>query len=405
MPKPSSRKRVLVISERFFPEEFIVNDLVLDLKRRGLEFDVLTQAPSYPYGKVSAYPGYRNRLFSVDTWNDIKIYRIMTIQGYRESKFRKVFNYLHFAVVCSVVLLFIGRKYNKIFVYHSGPLTVATPVIIGKKIFRTTNVIWSVDLWPDTIFMYGFKRSRLNEAILNRFVRTIYHQFDSVWCSSPAFIPRIKNFVKSAPVKALLQWPQISAEKVSSGEITLDKDYMHFTFTGNIAWTQNLENVILGFALAHEHHPNIMLNIFGDGSHLEYLRHLTMEKGIKNVIFWGRRSLNEMPAVYHQSQVLVIALQPDPVYELYIPLKFSTYLAFSKPIFAIINGVVNDLVHNNKIGVTSDPSNPEAIKKGFSEFATMDLKHIDEFGRNSAKLLQNEFDKERNIEILYNSLK
>jgi len=402
--KKPSGNRILIISERFFPEEFIINDLVSELKNRGLVCDVLTQAPSYPYGKVSVYPGYKNKFFSVGFWNDIKIYRIMTIQGYRESKFKKVFNYLHFAIVCSIVLLFIGRKYNKILVFHSGPLTVATPAIIGKKIFRTTNTIWSLDLWPDAIYMYGFKQSRLNKFLLDRFVKTIYHQFDAIYCSSPAFSKRLNHYVNSKPINTLLQWPQITIDKLTNEKTILEKGFFHFTFTGNIAWTQNLENVILGFSLAQKEFPKIRLNIFGDGSNLDYLKRLTREKGIANVFFWGRVPLKEMPAIYNQSNVLVISLQPDPVYELYVPLKFSTYLAFSKPIFAIMNGVVSELTVNNKIGIVASPSSPEEICKGFVNLGSMGQQQLDQFSLNSSGLLENQFSREKNINILFEEL-
>lgn len=403
--KKSSGNRILIITERFYPEEFILNDLVTDLKNRGLEFDVLTQAPSYPNGKVSDYPGYKNKLFKVGFWNNIKIYRIMTIQNYGKSKFKRVFNYLNFAIFSSIILLFIGRKYKKIFVFQAGPLTVGIPAIIGKKIFKTTNIIWSVDLWPDTVYMYGFKKSKLNMALLDRLVKTIYKQFDTIYCSSFAFSKRLKNYVNNKPIHTLLQWPQISIIKSSASETILDKEYFHFTFTGNIARTQNLENVILGFSLAQNNNSRIRFNIFGNGSDLERLEKLTIDQGISNVVFWGRKPLNEMPSIYNQSQVLVISLQPDQVYDLYIPLKFSTYLAFSKPIFSVMNGVVRELVENNNIGVTASPSNLEEIRMGFEKLGLMDQNKLDLFSRNSLKLLENEFDRKRNIDIIFNTLK
>jgi hypothetical protein len=103
--KNSSGNRILIITERFYPEEFILNDLVTDLKNRSLDFDVLTQAPGYPNGKVSDYPGYKNSFFKIGFWNNIKIYRIMTIQNYGKSKYKRVFNYLNFAIFSSIVLL------------------------------------------------------------------------------------------------------------------------------------------------------------------------------------------------------------------------------------------------------------------------------------------------------------
>jgi glycosyltransferase involved in cell wall biosynthesis len=304
----------------------------------------------------------------------------------------------------SIILLFIGRKYKKIFVFQAGPLTVGIPAIIGKKIFKTTNIIWSLDLWPDTVYMYGFKQSKLNKVLLDRLVKTIYKHFDTIYCSSFAFSQRIKYYVDSIPIHTLLQWPQISIVKTPEGETILEKEYFHFTFTGNIAWTQNLENVILGFSLAQKNNSRIRFNIFGDGSDLERLKNLAIEKGISNVVFWGRKPLKEMPSIYDQSQILVISLQPDPVYDLYIPLKFSTYLAFSKPIFAIMNGVVNDLVENNRIGVTASPSNLEEIRMGFEKLGLMDQNQLNLFSRNSSILLENEFNRKKNIDIIFNML-
>lgn len=328
----------------------------------------------------------------------------MTIQNYGKSKFKRTFNYLNFAILSSIILLFICRKYKKIFVFQAGPLTVGVPAIIGKKIFKTTNIIWSVDLWPDTVYMYGFKQSKLNIALLDRLVKTIYKHFDTIYCSSFAFSQRLQYYVNSIPIHTLLQWPQISSTKTIEGETKLDKEFFNFTFTGNIAWTQNLENVIRGFSLAQQNNNRIKLNIFGDGSDLERLKNLVIEKGIANVVFWGRKPLNEMPTIYHQSQVLVISLQPDPCYDLYIPLKFSTYLAFSKPIFSIMNGVVRELSETNKIGISASPSNLDEIRIGFEKLGLMDQNQLDLLSRNSSKLLENEFDRKKNIDIIFNTL-
>ena len=54
-------KKALLISEVFYPEEFLINDIVLEWTEKGYEIDVLTRNPSYPYGEVS--DGYRNKLF------------------------------------------------------------------------------------------------------------------------------------------------------------------------------------------------------------------------------------------------------------------------------------------------------------------------------------------------------
>ena len=56
-------KKILLIAENFYPEEFGINDLVFELKSRGHDVIVLTQTPSYPFDK--AFAGYKNKIFKV----------------------------------------------------------------------------------------------------------------------------------------------------------------------------------------------------------------------------------------------------------------------------------------------------------------------------------------------------
>ena len=43
--------KILIVSQYFWPEEFRVNDLAIDLVKRGHEVSVLTGNPNYPKGK------------------------------------------------------------------------------------------------------------------------------------------------------------------------------------------------------------------------------------------------------------------------------------------------------------------------------------------------------------------
>jgi glycosyltransferase involved in cell wall biosynthesis len=397
-------KRVLVLTERFYPEEFIVNDLVMELAARGLAIDVLTQAPSYPFGRVSAYPGHRNSVYTSGNWNGITVRRFFTITGYQKSRFIKVVNYLVFAVVSSLVVLFSGRRYDRLFVFHSGPLTMALAAIVSKALFRHRTVIWTLDLWPDTVYMYGFRRSFLNRLILDHFVNLVYRQFDVVFCSSPAFVGPIKSRTGNAAVFSLMQWPQVSGEIAEAPEISLDNGFCHFSYTGNVAWTQNLENVILGFSQAFSENSNIRLNIFGDGSDLPRLRKLVGENNCQGIEFWGRKPVSAMPSVFSGSAALIVSLQPDPVFEMYVPFKFSTYLASGRPVFAILNGAVKKMVEDHAIGVVADPADPVSIRDGFLELSRMDATRLSACGRNAVALLDAEFDRETNIGRIYRSL-
>ena len=73
-------KKILIVTECFYPEEFKVNDIALSWKDKGYDVDVLTLTPTYPLGEV--FPNYKNRLFQRDKYKDINIFRLYAITGY-----------------------------------------------------------------------------------------------------------------------------------------------------------------------------------------------------------------------------------------------------------------------------------------------------------------------------------
>ena len=48
--------KILVISQYFWPERFKINDLVIEMQKRGHEVTVLTGWPNYPDGRI--FPEY-----------------------------------------------------------------------------------------------------------------------------------------------------------------------------------------------------------------------------------------------------------------------------------------------------------------------------------------------------------
>ena len=45
-------KKILIVTECFYPEEFKINDVALSWKDKGYDVDVLTLIPSYSLEKI-----------------------------------------------------------------------------------------------------------------------------------------------------------------------------------------------------------------------------------------------------------------------------------------------------------------------------------------------------------------
>lgn len=385
--------KVLIVTERFYPEEFLVNDLAAEWAAGGLAVDVLTQAPSYPAGRL--FPGYANAFFSLENWKGINIFRFFTVTGYRDSLPLKLLNYLSFAFTGTVAALVKARGYDRLFVYHTGPLTLAVPAVIAGRLYGIPVTIWTQDIWPDMVYSYGFKKTRVLDWFLGLVIRFVYANCAEILVSSEGFARRIEEYVPGRHIKHFPNWPTVVPDG-GTERMQLAAGF-NFTFAGNVGKLQNLENILRGFALAVKEQPELRLNIVGDGSHLEALKSIAKNEKIAGVTFWGRYKTHEMPAFFRASDVMIVSLSNTPGLNLVVPAKFQAYLAFHKPVFAVMNGEVKELVGRHGIGLSADPDSPEAIRDGFLEFYFRRQGGTDSFAANARRLLETGYDRARII--------
>jgi len=388
-----AKLKVLIITERFYPEEFIINELAAEWAAGGLEVDVLTQAPSYPFGKL--FPGYVNLPLGRETWKNIRITRFFTVTGYRDSLFLKLLNYLSFALTGSLVAAFKARAYDRIFVYQTGPLTLALPAVLARKLYGVPVTIWTQDIWPDMVYAYGFKKTKLLDWFLGLVIGFIYRNCDNILVSCEGFARRIGEYVPGREIRHFPNWPTVvpDGEEEKAG---LPEGF-NFTFAGNVGKLQNLENVLRGFSLASKAQPGLRLNIVGDGSHLETLKELARKDDIPGIVFWGRRKSQAMPAFFRASDAMIVSLNDAPGLNLTVPAKFQAYLAFHKPVFGVANGEVRTLVEKHKTGLCADPDSPEAIRDGFLEFFRLKGEGLEAFAENSRRLLEADYSRDKII--------
>lgn len=394
----SEKFRILIIGERFYPEEFLINDVVDFWLEMGLDVTVLTQYPSYPYGKV--FPNYTNRLFGKENYKSAKVFRFKTIEGYRDSKLAKVINYLVFVILGSYKAICLRNTVDKVFVYQTGPLTQAIPAILLRKIFKKKFIIWTWDLWPDTVYSYGIKKTKIKTFFLDKFVSFVYKSADTILISSPGFKDSLLKYAPLKNFEVLSNWIKPIISKPIGSSLNFSVEKLHFLFAGNIGKVQNIENVILGFQIAFKKNPNISFHLVGDGSELNNLKKLVKSRSIPGVYFWGRFTESEMLEFYEKTDFLVISLNPDNVYEKYVPSKFQTYLQTGKPILCAMHGTVSEIIQNEALGITTEPGNPVEIAKAFLEIITFSAFQKEEIKLRSSNIIKSKYNRSVNLKRL-----
>lgn len=385
--------KILIVSEVFWPEDFLVNDLAREWKSMGHHVDVISQYPSYPRGFV--FDGYNNQGETIEDWDGIRIHRFPVIEGYREKKSRKFLNYLKFIFSGKKIIKNIVDDFDFVFVSQTGPLTVALPAILACKHKNIPIAIWTFDIWPDVVWSYGVPKTKLSKLLLDKLIGYIYKKCDRIFVSSKMFMETISQYTDASLIYAP-NWLRLVAEEKS--DVKLDKSLFHFTFTGNISKYQNLTNTILGFAKANI--PNAVLNIIGDGSYADQVKNVVVQNGIKNVIFYGRKPFNTMNDILCQSNVLVLPLINDEGIMKTEPLKLQSYLYAGKPVLGILGGSGKTIIEENKIGVVGKPDDVDDIASAFRASVGFAKNYSDEVKIRSAELMDKRFCKEQIISVI-----
>lgn len=394
-------KKILIVTECFYPEEFKINDVALSWKGKGYDVDVLTLAPTYPLGKV--FLGYKNGFFRTDEYQGINIFRVHAVTGYRDSAVKKIFKYINFMIFGSIVAIFIGRRYDYVFGFNLGSLTDMLPAVVIRKLYKKPTMFWVQDVWPDSVYAYGFKKTKMLSTLLDAFVKFMHHNITAVAISSKGFESKLEPYIKKGlKFNYAPNWADdLDMDMVP---IALSKNQkIHFTFAGNVGKVQNLENIINAFCLLPDgYQKKSQLNIIGDGSNLIFLKKLSNNN--PNIIFHGKQKREDMAQFYKASDFLIVSLIDKPIFSVTVPAKTQTYIAAKKPILAIINGDVADIVNDNNLGICADPSNEGLIKEAFEKCINMPENEKSKFIINNTKLLETTFNKDSIINNLTSQL-
>ena len=303
-------------------------------------------------------------------------------------------------ILGSLVSLVIGKKYDYIFGFAGAALTGMLPAIILRQLYKKPVTLWIQDIWPDSVYAFGFKKTKMLEFILNNFVSYIYKYSSNFAISSKGFEKKVLKFANNS--KEILyapNWADYLDKNLKTFSFSKEKK-VHFTFAGNIGAVQNLDNIIKAFAIIDEEYLNkVQLNIIGDGSHLINLREFVKKK-YKNIIFWGIKPREEIDRYLQASDFLIVSLINEEIFSLTVPAKTQTYISTGKPIIAIINGEVANIVEKNNLGLVCSPNNIDKIKSTFITAIKKSDKEKNMYLKNSAILTKTIFSKNKIINDL-----
>ncbi len=348
------KKKILFISQYFYPENFKGNDLVFELVKQGYEVVVITGKPNYPKG--SFYSGYGLLKRNVELINGAKVYRLPLIPRGRGNGMRLIINYLSFYLTALFYYKFVPFKfkYDIVITQQLSPLTSSLPAIWYKKKRNKPLITWVLDLWPESVISTTRLKKGYFIEKLSFLSKKLYKSSDMILVSSKSFLkPISEREINSGKIIYFPNWADEVFE-LNNCDFEFPQLPIGFNvvFAGNFGEAQDFKSVLRAIKLI-EQKERINFVFVGSGRYESDLRRLINVSQLKNVYLFRQFPAEYMPSLYAQASVMLLSLKGGDVISNTVPAKLQTYMACSKAVVAMIDGEAADLVRASKCGLVS----------------------------------------------------
>lgn len=387
------KKKILVICQYYKPEPFRISDICEEMVRRGHEVQVVTGYPNYPEGKL--YDGYGKGKHIDEVINGVKVHRCYTVP--RETgTIKRMMNYYSYAASATKYVLSgkcvasDGGKFDLVFCNQLSPVMMADAAIAYKKKHKVPVIMYCLDLWPESLIAGGITRDSKIYKYYHHVSKRIYRQMDKILITSRMFSDYLqKEFgIKQNRIEYLPQYAEGIFEELPAKE---EKGTFDFMFAGNIGEIQSVETILQAAEMLKE--EPVKIHIVGGGTDLQRLQNIKEEKQLENVVFYGRRPLEEMPEFYKKADAMLVTLAADPVLSLTLPGKVQSYMAVGKPIIGAIDGETQNVIKESECGFCGAADDAEALAENVKKFieSETDRKAM---GKNARKFYEEHFQTE-----------
>lgn len=376
-------KRVLLVTQYFYPENFKSNDIAFELVKRGYEVDALVGIPNYPEGKY--YQGYGLFKKRHEIVNGVHVYRaFQTPRG--KGGWRLPINYFSYVISASLWVLFkfAWRKYDCIIGHEPSPIFQAYPAILLRSIRKIPFYYWIMDLWPDSMISGGNIKNKSVIRIVDNLVKGIYKRTDKLLITSERFREPIA--AKGDFTDKIIYFPNWSDDILQmddSYQIPKLPEGFKIMIAGNLGKAQDLDSltkVMLGLKDISE----VKWVFVGGGSRKEWLERFIKENGLEgHAVCLGQYPFKAMPAFYKQANAMLVTLRAGfPHLDAVVPARLQSYMSAGRPVLAMIGCGGADIIEESKCGYAVPAGDSKALIEVIKEKVLADKKAFEKMGEN-----------------------
>lgn len=388
--------KILVVCQYYDPEPFRIGDICRALKERGHQVTVVTGQPNYPEGEI--YPGYEKKNRRHEVLDGVEVHRCFTMPR-KSGVLHRFLNYYSFMLSSCRFVKKLPGDYDVVLVNQLSPVMMAKAGILYGRKHKKKVVMYCLDLWPESLIAGGIGRSSPIYKFFHRVSRNIYTKMDKILVTSREFTGYLQQQF-GIPEEKIQYLPQYAEELFDALPEVPREEGLNLTFAGNIGEVQSVKTILQ--AAKKLQGESITFHIVGSGSDLERLQKLAADWKLKNVVFYGRRPVYEMPEFYAKADAMLVTLKADPVLSLTLPGKVQSCMAAGKPILGAVDGETARVIEEAGCGFCGRAEDAQQLAQNILRFMEADKVQM---GQNARNYYEQQFEKSKFIDTLENELK
>ena len=382
-------KKILIISQYFYPNNFRINDLISKLSDKKYKIEIISSNVNYvsktksnaKINEVLKFPG-----------KNFIIHRLSVISRNGSSFIGIALEYLTFIITGIYFAkknLINKKKFDKIFVYGTSPITQALVAIYVKKKLKIPIILWVQDLWPESVIYTGYIKNKFLIEILRSLTKYIYKNSDIILIQSPDFKKRIKDIYNHKNIHYLPNPPEeISIKK---RKFSINKNNFNVFYAGNFGKAQNLE-ILIKAANILKNKTKIKFYFFGDKKKAINLLNLKTKYKLENCYFPGYVDKKYFTFLLRHASVLTLGLKKNEIWSVTIPSKLQSYLNSGRPIIGFLTGTSAKIIKDSKVGYAVSPDDFKGLAKTIEKLSKKSKKSLNIMGMNGKSYCKKYFN-------------
>ena len=361
--------RLLYVSQYYPPEMGAaaarVSELAAIWAQQGHDVNVLTGFPNHPTGKIhTEYKHKFRRMTLTENTAGVRVVRTWLCPVANRSSLERIVSYVSFFVSAVVRGVFLRRP--DVIIGTSPQLLSAAAGWLLAKRFRRPFIFEVRDLWPESLPASGVGTIEgITYKILDTIASFLYEVSDLVAVVAEPFRPAIARKCPMARIDVVENGVDENLFKPYRKDECKEefglKPFFVVSYIGTVGKAHGVQTVLKAAASLQDRCTSVRFLVVGEGAEREELQNFAASSAIGNVDFWGERPRNEIPKIISASDVCLVLLKKDEVFEKVLPTKILEFFACGRPVIAGVCGFVAELVEKSNSGIVVEPGSDSQL--------------------------------------------